>query len=108
MKLYVGGAHQNQAQLAAEQHPDAELLVDFHDVVREWLAQNEDVDVHVEALIREKPELVVITNEMGSGIVPMDRDDRAWREASGRALCRIARASDEVVRVVCGIGVKIK
>ena len=35
-------------------------------------------------------------------------EDRAFREAVGRALCVIAQESDQVIRCVCGIGVRIK
>jgi adenosyl cobinamide kinase/adenosyl cobinamide phosphate guanylyltransferase len=40
--------------------------------------------------------------------VPVDRNDRAWREAAGRALCVLAQKSESVTRVICGIGVRIK
>lgn len=34
--------------------------------------------------------------------------DAYWREKTGRAGCIIAANSDEAVRLVCGIAVKIK
>ena len=51
---------------------------------------------------------VITSDEVGLGIVPLDRKVREWREATGRALCRIAAEADEVYRVSCGIGMKIK
>ena len=51
---------------------------------------------------------VVTSDEVGYGVVPMDAGERAWREAVGRGLCRIAQASERVTRVCCGIGVVIK
>ena len=51
---------------------------------------------------------MIVANEVGAGIVPIDPKERAFREAVGRALCVIAQASDAVVRVTCGIGVRIK
>ena len=53
-------------------------------------------------------EAVVTANEVGGGVVPMDPEERAWREACGRALCVLAGHADQVTRVVCGIGVRIK
>jgi len=38
----------------------------------------------------------------------MDKCDREWREAVGRTCCYIAKKADEVVRVVCGVGNRIK
>ena len=51
---------------------------------------------------------MIVSDEIGSGIVPIDQNDRLWRETVGRALCTIARQAEQVIRVVCGIGVRIK
>ena len=42
------------------------------------------------------------------GVVPLAAEDRAFREAVGRALCVIAQRAESVTRCVCGIGVRIK
>ena len=41
-------------------------------------------------------------------IVPMEAEERTYRECTGRILEGLAAQADEVVRVVCGIGQKIK
>ena len=46
--------------------------------------------------------------ETGMGIVPVDRKERDFRETCGRTLCLAAQLSDEVWRVICGIGERIK
>lgn len=51
---------------------------------------------------------LVISNEIGSGIVPIDKKDRLWREQTGRMLTKIASQADEVYRVFSGIPQKIK
>lgn len=51
---------------------------------------------------------IVITAETGCGLVPVDTDERLLREKTGRANCALARMADEVYRVVCGIGQRIK
>ena len=51
---------------------------------------------------------IVIMNESGSGIIPLDKSEREWREISGRAGCIIADKAIEVVRVCCGIATVIK
>lgn len=51
---------------------------------------------------------VVVCDEVGCGIVPLDPDDRAWRERVGRLCCDLAARADAVVRVVCGIPQMIK
>lgn len=51
---------------------------------------------------------VVICNEVGSGVVPVDRRERAAREAAGRLCILLARQAGRVVRLVCGIPIVIK
>lgn len=51
---------------------------------------------------------IIIINDISQGIVPLDKDLRAWREATGRAMLYLAEEADQVYRVFCGIGQKIK
>ena len=46
--------------------------------------------------------------EVGSGIVPLDPVERAWRERVGRTCNILAEQADSVVRMVCGIPVVLK
>ena len=46
---------------------------------------------------------IVIASEIGGGVVPIDPEERAAREAAGRLACLLARRADTVVRVVCGL-----
>lgn len=52
--------------------------------------------------------LVVICDEVGCGVVPMDAFERAWREKVGRVCCYFAKEAAQVIRVVCGVGSRIK
>lgn len=52
--------------------------------------------------------LVVICDEVGYGVVPADGFERAWREKVGRVCCYFAKEAKQVIRVVCGIGNRIK
>lgn len=45
----------------------------------------------------------VTANEVGGGVVPLDADERARREAAGRLACKLAERAETVVRVFCGI-----
>jgi adenosyl cobinamide kinase/adenosyl cobinamide phosphate guanylyltransferase len=51
---------------------------------------------------------VVICNEVGAGVIPVDRLEREGREAAGRLCNQLARQADRVVRLVAGIPVVIK
>jgi adenosyl cobinamide kinase/adenosyl cobinamide phosphate guanylyltransferase len=51
--------------------------------------------------------LIIVTNEVGSGIHPPSALGRWYQDALGRANQLVARAADEVVLTVCGIGIVI-
>lgn len=105
MKLYIGGAYQGQEELARRENPGAEIIPDFHLLLKGF---DGDSRAFAEDFFREHPDAVIVADEIGCGVVPIDRNDRAWREAAGRALCVLAQKSESVTRVVCGIGVRIK
>ena len=84
------------------------MLTEFHAVIREKLAAGEDTQAYAQRLCAEQPELVVVSDEVGSGVVPISKEERLWREAVGRALCVVAEHAESVMRVMCGIGVRLK
>lgn len=54
------------------------------------------------------PDIILICDEVGGGIVPLKKEDRIYRETVGRALCCAVKESDRVERVMCGIGQCLK
>ena len=68
-----------------------------------------DVSKLAERLIQVNPQVVLVSDEVGYGIVPIDPFDRAYREAVGEVVvAELAAYSTQVMRVVCGIGTVIK
>lgn len=51
---------------------------------------------------------IVISDDISRGVVPIDREERAWREANGRCHILLAEWADEVYNVFCGIPTRIK
>lgn len=68
----------------------------------------QQAETFVKWLYTQNPELVIVSTELGCGVVPIERKDRLWREAVGRICTSIAAQADEVVRVACGIGINLK
>ena len=108
MKLYIGGAYQGQLELARAENPDALIYEDFHEAVRKAMQRGEDARVFAQSVAAAHPDAVIVANEVGAGVVPVHAQERAFREAVGRALCVVAQEAMMVTRVVCGIGVRIK
>jgi adenosylcobinamide kinase/adenosylcobinamide-phosphate guanylyltransferase len=52
--------------------------------------------------------VIVVTNEVGSGIVPDNEISRRFRDCAGRANQVIAREADEVYAMISGIPIRIK
>jgi len=86
----------------------AKCVSNYHQLVKRLIENGDDVASYTESLCRENSNLIVITNEIGCGIVPLEKSDRLWREQVGRAGSLIVKNSDTVVRLICGIPAVIK
>lgn len=80
----------------------------FHKWVNKELKENRNPEEELEAFLKKGVRFVIISDEIGNGIVPVDAFERDYRERTGRMLITLANQADEVVRVICGIGQKIK
>ena len=67
-----------------------------------------EIEALVEALRSPPCDLLVVTNEVGMGIVPENEAARTFRDVAGRLNARVARMADNVVLLVSGIPVTIK
>ncbi|SHF00090.1 bifunctional adenosylcobinamide kinase/adenosylcobinamide-phosphate guanylyltransferase [Clostridium fallax] len=56
----------------------------------------------------ELKDKIVICDDISSGVVPIDKTERIWRESTGKCLQWITKNSDKVYRVFFGIGKVIK
>ena len=132
MKLVVGGCSQGKLDyvldesavqdfyIADSELPNAEQLQwaedkgktvivnHFHAWMRASIRQGKNVEQEILEFISNAPDSIVISDEIGNGIVPLDNFEREYRERTGRILVKLAEQADEVVRVICGIGQKIK
>lgn len=126
MIMFTGGAYQNKTRLAVEmtgiseediadgavcteeEALRAKVLRNYHILVKRLYQQGSDPLVFTEQLCRSSADPVIIMDETGCGIVPVDRDERNIREAVGRCGCMIAETSHTVIRVCCGIPTVIK
>jgi adenosylcobinamide kinase / adenosylcobinamide-phosphate guanylyltransferase len=72
----------------------------------EAFAKESDALAH--ALKQADLESIVVTDEVGGGIVPANAIARAYRDLLGLTNQRIARAADEVLLMVAGYPLKVK
>ncbi len=87
---------------------NAPCVFDYHLLIKRLDAEAADPIEYTQRLIAQNPNIVIIMDEVGCGIVPMQKSQRRYRELVGNVGCLIAKNSDAVVRVNCGIAVCIK
>ena len=123
-KLIIGGAFQGKLDYAKKLYPDTEwtdgsacaleeiatcsAMNCFHLFVRRWMKAGRTKEELTDTLRKRDRELILICDEVGFGLVPVDAFEREYREAVGRICTVFARRADRVDRVVCGIGTQIK
>lgn len=118
MKLIIGGLGQGKlnyvlASAGLTEADTAPVLTDkpviygLHHIIRDLLEQNRD-PLEVLSFAADHPDVIFICDEVGSGVVPVHPEERAWREAVGRVCCELAKEADTVVRVFCGLPMVLK
>ncbi len=132
MKLIVGGYSQGKLAFVLERYAEANykiwdgmlpdekqireqkaegktiIINHFHCWVRERILQKENPEKEIADFTNKNKDTIIISDEIGNGIVPIDAFEREYRERTGRILIQLAGEADEVVRVICGIGQRIK
>ena len=84
------------------------------DDVRQQHAYNDGVLADIEALLSTiyalapSKTVIIVSNEVGLGIVPMHPLSRAYRDLLGWVNQRIARDAEPVYLMIAGLGVDIK
>lgn len=113
-----GGTHEDAPSCAdgrrdrLERAWEAPVIDGFHHYIRRMIETEESPEEQVTKLIREilqkNPRAIIVMDEIGYGIVPVDPKERMYREVAGMAGQLLAREAKQVYRVICGIGTKIK
>ena len=127
MKLVIGGYAQGKLRYVLQKYgltedavwdgllPDERegragtIVIDhFHQWVRRSLLDGGCPEESVQSFINRCENCIIISDEVGNGIVPAEPFERQYRERTGRILTQLALRAEEVERVICGIGQKIK
>ena len=116
MRLVIGGAYQGKLTWTMHEYdiPAAEVC----DLAREDPRPGCRCYTHLEALTKrdEAPERwlpllensVVISREIGCGVVPMEAELRAWRNVTGQLCQYLSREARRVSRIFCGLEQRLK
>jgi adenosylcobinamide kinase/adenosylcobinamide-phosphate guanylyltransferase len=72
------------------------------------VAVKERIDKFIKYLLKVKCDIILVTNEVGCGIVPNNDLARSFRDMSGYMNRVVAEKAEAVYLCTCGIPVKIK
>lgn len=130
MELYIGGYAQGKLGYVMSQHNSAKvfdnieafmnagansncgrILNGLHLIIKRLLdggCNADEIERKIMQLAEDTPDAIIICNEIGCGIVPLDKTERLYRELTGRILVKLASKAEKVVRITCGIPQRIK
>ena len=124
MILIYGGAYNGKLQYVKENYDIKEediyycedSNIDFSKKVIYGLhkftyenSNNEKVSIdYLKENINKLQDKIIICDEINSGIVPINKNERIWREDTGRALQYLSKNANKVVRVFFGIPTVLK
>ncbi|MGN0154766.1 MAG: bifunctional adenosylcobinamide kinase/adenosylcobinamide-phosphate guanylyltransferase [Lachnospiraceae bacterium] len=127
MKLVIGGYAQGKLNYVLQKYDiktskilDGEIpenmgeqretvvINHLHNWIRSRIVKDGCPEKEILAFVENYPDCVIISDEVGNGIVPIEAFEREYRERTGRILVELAKKAEEVERVICGIGQKIK
>lgn len=125
MIFVIGGAFQGKTEFVMEQFHisgqdfmegesceldkiyNAKVINHFECLIKRLMQAEEESNQVIDKLINKNKNCIVISTEIGSGLVPIDKFERDYRENVGRMCCKIAKNSSSIFRVQCGIATKI-
>ncbi|MCR5808871.1 MAG: bifunctional adenosylcobinamide kinase/adenosylcobinamide-phosphate guanylyltransferase [Clostridiales bacterium] len=124
MDLIIGGAYQGKLNYAVNKYgfskealfdlsagfPDKDRACFYHleALTRRAAAEGLSPDEIVKSLLPHIKNAVVISREVGCGIVPTDKAERLFRETHGAVLRKLAEKADSVTRIFCGLEERLK
>ena len=120
MILYTGGKAQGTEEAAKVRFKDDAKVIDgLEERIKAFLSSHavhfEEIPKLAESwadeVMSEEDKgtmLILITREIGCGVVPMNDGEILFRELYGRFQVELAKRAEQVFRVFCGIEHRIK
>ncbi|MBQ9708774.1 MAG: bifunctional adenosylcobinamide kinase/adenosylcobinamide-phosphate guanylyltransferase [Firmicutes bacterium] len=123
MIFIFGGAYQGKLEYAMKNYsitevcdcgdgrePDlsADAICGIAGYVMECVKNGRDAALFFEGNSEALRDKILINTDVSSGVVPVDRQEREFREMNGRVNILLAEMADKVIHVFCGIGKTMK
>lgn len=136
MKLIFGGVYQGKLKYAksefkikdedifnineADEDLSAEALIEMsmdrkskmiygmEEFSRRCVAEGKEAAEILADRMEDCSEVIFVAADISQGLVPMEKEQRAWREMNGRMLIYLSEQADQVVRIFCGLPAVLK
>ena len=84
------------------------LTIWINNLIYEKLNLDQEIDKLIKCIKVQKSPLIMVTNEVGLGVIPDNKLSRDFLDVNGNLNKMIANIVDEVYVVISGIPLKIK
>lgn len=124
MKLIIGGAYQGKLDYAKEHFhiTDEDVFncvgaeIDFSrhciNAIEEFtlacVRSEQDPQAYFARYREAWADSVLICQDISCGVVPMERELRRWRDATGRLCQYLSAEAEQVSRIFCGLEQRLK
>lgn len=129
MELYIGGYAQGKLTYVRKKYPKAQIYDEnnwqqlaaytgqtvvcnhLHRIIAAELAAGKtqaEILAELQPVRQRYEKICFICDEIGNGIVPIEKAERDYREVTGRILTVLAEQAETVTRILCGLGQCIK
>ena len=108
MVLIIGGAYQVKFDYAKEHYGKDKIINNFHKKILELIKEGMNPLTYIKKNMGFYKDKIIISDDISCGVIPTDEAMRKYRELVGRSLALLSKNADEVIRVFCGMGTKIK
>lgn len=118
MILIIGGAYQGKLEYAkntlgvTDVHTCTDAEIDFSKGciyrIEEFARVHPDPVGYFEANREAWRDSVLICRDIFCGVVPLEAEDRAWRQRTGRLCQYLSKEAAQVSRIFCGLEQRLK
>ena len=126
MRFITGGKYQGKREFVVQKYgiseeeifdvahcPFAEIyhkkcIADYDNIIKILMDKQENPLTFTQELLQANPDVIITMNEVGNGIVPVDKEERLWREQVGKIGCMLAQYAQSVERILFGLSLPLK
>ena len=119
MELYFGGAYNGKLKYVKEEFNISEenifyckgseidfskkVITGIHIFIYTSITEGKNPIEYIKNNLKQLEKSIIICDDLSSGIVPLKKEDRRWREETGKVLQYLSANSNKVTRIFCGI-----